>query len=87
LIHEGELLKGKVESDEEFYIKSGLKGRSYHEEIIESGRESTRRALKPWKGRKTFEKDQSMIVMCMSASAERIGWRCLMSLKPKGNHC
>jgi hypothetical protein len=31
----GELFKGNVESDEEFYIKSGLKGRSYHEEIIE----------------------------------------------------
>jgi transposase-like protein len=54
-------LKGKVESDE-FYIKSGLKGRHYHEEIIEAGREPRRRALKPWRGRGTFEKDQPMIV-------------------------
>ena len=30
MIHEGKLLKGKVESDE-FYIKSGLKGRHYHD--------------------------------------------------------
>jgi transposase-like protein len=43
-------------------IKSGLKGRSYHEEIIQLGRDPRKRDLKPWRGRGTFEKDQPMIV-------------------------
>jgi transposase len=53
-------LKDTVESDE-FYIKAGLKGRPYHEEIIKIGRKPRRRGLKPWKGRGTFEKDHPMI--------------------------
>ena len=40
-------LDGKVEGDE-FYIKAGLKGRSYHDEIIRSaGRKPRKRGLKP----------------------------------------
>ena len=37
-------LKDTVESDE-FYIKAGLKGRPYHEEIIKIGRKPRRRGL------------------------------------------
>lgn len=55
------VLSGKVESDE-FYIKSGLKGRSYHEQIEELGRAPRKRALKSWRGRGTFEKDHPMIL-------------------------
>ncbi len=55
--------RGVVEADE-FYIKAGLKGRPYHEEIIKSGRQPRRRGLKPWRGRGTFDKDQPMI-MCI----------------------
>jgi transposase-like protein len=63
------ILKQKVESDE-FYMKAGLKGRSYHEEIISLGREPRKRALKPWwRGRGIFQKDQPMIV-CLH---QRIG--------------
>jgi hypothetical protein len=54
-------LDGKVETDE-FYIKAGLKGRSYHDEIIRSaGRKPRRQGLKPWRGRGTFYKDHPMI--------------------------
>ena len=54
-------LDGKVE-DDEFYIKAGLKGRSYHDEIIRSaGRKPRKRGLKPWRGRGTFYKDHPMI--------------------------
>ena len=49
-------LHGNIEVDE-FYIKAGLKGRSYNEEIVKSGRKPRRRGLKPWKGRGTFYKD------------------------------
>ncbi|CAN5619526.1 hypothetical protein BH23THE1_BH23THE1_32570 [soil metagenome] len=51
-------LDGEVEGDE-FYIKAGLKGRSYHDEIAKVGRK-LRSGLKPWKGRVkdiTFYKD------------------------------
>ncbi|MDN5847927.1 MAG: transposase, partial [Candidatus Nitrosocosmicus sp.] len=56
-------LDGEVEGDE-FYIKAGLKGRSYHDEIVESAkREPRKRGLKPWRGRGrgTFDKDHPMI--------------------------
>jgi transposase-like protein len=46
-------LDGEVESDE-FYIKAGLKGRSYHDEIQKSGREPRKRGLKPWRGRQRY---------------------------------
>jgi len=53
-------LGGNVEGDE-FYIKAGLKGRSYHDEIVKAGRKPRKRGLKPWKGRGTFYKDHPMI--------------------------
>ena len=53
-------LDGEVESDE-FYINAGLKGRSYHDEIVKLGRKPRKRGLKPWRGRGTFDKDQPMI--------------------------
>ena len=54
-------LNGKVE-DDEFYIKAGLKGRSYHDEIVKSRvRKPRKRGLKPWRGRGTFYKDHPMI--------------------------
>jgi hypothetical protein len=53
-------LDGEVETDE-FYIKAGLKGSSYHDEIVKAGRRPRRRGLKPWRGRGTFEKDHPMI--------------------------
>ncbi|HET9805879.1 MAG TPA: hypothetical protein VFP49_03110 [Nitrososphaeraceae archaeon] len=53
-------LGGNVEGDE-FYIKAGLKGRSYHDEIVKSGRKPRKRGLKPWRGRGTFYKDHPMI--------------------------
>ena len=53
-------LGDNVEGDE-FYIKAGLKGRSYHDEIVKSGRKSRKRGLKPWRGRGTFYKDHPMI--------------------------
>ena len=47
------------------YIKASLKGRPYHNEILNSGRLLPReRGLKAWKGRGTFEKDTPMI-MCV----------------------
>jgi hypothetical protein len=43
-----------VESDE-FYIKAGLKGRSYHDEIVKSAkRQPRKRGLKPWRGRQRY---------------------------------
>ncbi len=53
-------LDGLAEGDE-FYIKAGLKGRSYHDEIVKSGRKPRKRGLKPWRGRGTFYKDHPMI--------------------------
>lgn len=53
-------LNGDVERDE-FYIKAGLKGRSYHDEIVKIGRKPRKRGLKPWRGRGTFDKDHPMI--------------------------
>ena len=49
-------LGGLTEGDE-FYIKAGLKGRSYHDEIVKLGRKPRKRGLKPWRGRGTFYKD------------------------------
>ena len=49
-------LNGNIEVDE-FYIKAGLKGRSYHDEIVKLGRKPRKRGLKPWRGRGTFYKD------------------------------
>ncbi|MDF0682550.1 MAG: hypothetical protein P0116_16450 [Candidatus Nitrosocosmicus sp.] len=47
---------------EEFYIKAGLKGRSYHDEIVKTTkRKPRRRELKPWRGRGTVDKDHQMI--------------------------
>ena len=46
-------LDGEIESDE-FYIKSGLKGRSYHDEIVKIRRKHRKRGLKPWRVRATF---------------------------------
>jgi hypothetical protein len=47
-------LDGEVESDE-FYIKAGLKGRSYHDEIVKSAkRQPRKRGLKPWRGRQRY---------------------------------
>jgi transposase len=54
-------LKGIIETDE-FYIKAGLKGRPYHDEIFNSGRLPRNRGFKAWKGRGTFEKDTPMII-------------------------
>ena len=54
-------LKGVIETDE-FYIKAGLKGRPYHDEILNSGRLPRDRGFKAWKGRGTFEKDTPMII-------------------------
>ena len=53
-------LDGITEIDE-FYIKAGLKGRSYHDEIAKTGRKPRKRGLKPWMGRGTFDKDHPMI--------------------------
>jgi transposase-like protein len=52
---------GGITECDEFYIKAGLKGRSYHDEIVKTGRKIRRRGLKPWRGRGTFDKDQPMI--------------------------
>ncbi len=54
-------LDGTVEIDE-LYTKAGMKGRNYHEMIIEY-RMPRRRGIKPWRGRGSFEKDTPM-VMC-----------------------
>jgi len=53
-------LDGLTEGDE-FYIKAGMKGRSYHDEILKLGRKPRKRGLKPWRGRGTFYKDHPMI--------------------------
>jgi hypothetical protein len=58
-------LDGEVESDE-FYIKAGLKGRSYHDEIVRSAeRKPRKRGLKPWRGRGTFDKDHHPMITCI----------------------
>jgi hypothetical protein len=54
-------LTGVIEADE-FYIKAALKGRSYHNEILSSGRLPRDTGLKAWKGRGTFKKDIPMII-------------------------
>jgi hypothetical protein len=46
-------LDGITECDE-FYIKAGLKGRSYHNEIVKAGRKPRKRGLKPWRGRQRY---------------------------------
>ena len=61
-------LKGIIETDE-FYIKAALKGRPYHDEILNSGRLPRDRGLKAWKGRGTFEKDSPMII-CVHQRAQ-----------------
>jgi hypothetical protein len=53
-----------VESNE-FYIKAGLKGRSYHDEIVRSGRKPRKRGLKPWRGRGTFDKGHHPMITCI----------------------
>lgn len=55
-------LDGTVEHDE-LYVKSGMKGRSYHDTIIRQ-RPPRKRGLKPPPGRGTFENDQPMVVCC-----------------------
>ena len=52
---------GGITECDEFYIKAGLKGKLYHDEIVKTGRKIRRRWLKPWRGRGTFDKDQPMI--------------------------
>ena len=55
-------LEGVCEVDE-LYVHAGMKGRGYHEEILESGRMPSRRGLKHGRGRGGFTKDFPM-VMC-----------------------
>ncbi|MGI0101247.1 MAG: IS1595 family transposase [Nitrosotalea sp.] len=55
-------LDGIVEHDE-LYVRSGMKGRGYHYDIIRE-RLPRKRGLKPPPGRGTFEKDQPMILCC-----------------------
>jgi transposase-like protein len=54
-------LDGPAVEGDEFYIKAGMKGRSYHDKILKLGRKPRKRGLKPWKGRGTFGKDHPMI--------------------------
>lgn len=54
-------LGGSIVEGDEFYVKAGLKGRLYHEQIRRIGRLPRCRGLKPWKGRGTFDKDQPMV--------------------------
>ncbi len=49
-------LGGNVEGDE-FYIKAGLKGRPYHDEILKSVGRKPQKREKPWRGRGTLYKD------------------------------
>jgi hypothetical protein len=51
---------------DEFYIKAGLKIRSYHDEIVKTGRKPRKRGLKPWRGRGTFDKDHPKITCKLS---------------------
>ena len=53
-------LDGITECDE-FYNKAGLKGRSYHDEIVKTARKPRKGGLKPWRGRGMFDKDHPMI--------------------------
>lgn len=58
-----------IEADE-FYVKAGLKGRLYHEQIRRIGRGPRLRGLKPWKGRGTFDKDHPMITCIYQRNRE-----------------
>lgn len=53
-------LTGLAEGDE-FYIKSGLKGRQYHLKIVKPGRKPRKRGPKQWNRRGTFYTDHQMI--------------------------
>ncbi len=55
-------LGGTVEHDE-LYVKSGMKGRGYHYDIVRQ-RPPRKRGLKPPPGRGTFDNDQPMILCC-----------------------
>ena len=46
-----------------WYVHAGMKGKSYHDKIMESGRLPRRRAIKPPPGRGRFSRDFPM-VMC-----------------------
>jgi hypothetical protein len=39
---------------DEFYIKAGLKGRSYYNEIVKAGRKPREIGLKPWRDRQRY---------------------------------
>ena len=42
---------------DELYIKAGMKGRSYHDKILNDiRRPPSKRGLKPWRGRGTLDK-------------------------------
>ena len=64
----GVKLTGTVEAVE-FYIKAGLKGRSCHLQILNSGRSPRRRGLKPWRGRGTYETEHPMITKFFLSSS------------------
>ena len=55
-------INGECEADE-LYVHAGMKGKSYHDKIMESGRLPRRRAIKPPLGRGRFSRDFPM-VMC-----------------------
>jgi hypothetical protein len=59
---DGQKPGGTVEHDG-LYVKSGMKGRSYHDTIVRE-RMPRKRGLKPPPGRGTFENDQPMILCC-----------------------
>ena len=61
-VQAGMALEGVCEVDE-LYVHAGMKGRGYHEEILESGRMPSRRGLKHGRGRGGFKKDFPM-AMC-----------------------
>ena len=56
------MINGDCKADE-LYVHAGMKGRSYHDKITESGRLPRRRAIKPPPGRGRFSRDFPM-VMC-----------------------
>ena len=55
-------INGCCETDE-LYVHAGMKGKNYHDKIMESGRLPRRRAIKPPLGRGRFSRDFPM-VMC-----------------------
>ena len=55
-------INGNCEADE-LYVHAGMKGKRYHDKIIESGRMPRRHAIKPPPGCGRFSRDSSM-VMC-----------------------